>query len=375
MSLTDTSITDTTVALKPYKPKDKAQPVQGASFSKPKKVHPYYNFGPILSRNAAYNFLVGGRGLGKTYGALKRSIKRFITHKKMFIYMRRHKTEMVPVRENLFAAVKEEFPDWDLRIQGSTLEIAPISDREKRKRDWQVMGYLIPLSIAQQFKSVPYPDVETIIFDEFIIEKGAVHYLPNEAQVFNNFYSTVDRWQDKTIVFFLANAVSLTNPYFIEYGIIPTDGEEWMKVKDGFIVCHFPKDTAFADSVKATRFGQFIAGTEYEEYAIGNEFADGHLTLVEAKNPKARYQFTLENSLGKFSLWEDVLGAKWYATRKHPGNALEFTLVPQNVSPEKTLLLYSNDMIGRLRSAFSEGRIWFDNPGTRNVFLDLFRRQ
>lgn len=361
--------------LKPYIPKNKAVPTQGDSFTPPKKVHPYYDFGPILSRNGVYNFLVGGRGLGKTYGALKRSIRRYVDRGRQFIYMRRYKDELIPVRENLFSAVSVEFPDWDFRVNGSVLEIAPVSDRDAKKRDWRTMGYLIALSVAQQYKSVPYPDVETIIFDEFIIEKGAVHYLPNEAALFNNFYSTVDRWQDKTIVFFLANAVSLTNPYFIEYMIIPGKDDEWFRLRDGFIVCHFPKDGAFADSVSKTRFGQFIKDTDYEKYAVGNEFADGHATLVGIKNPKARYQFTLENRLGKFSIWEDVLGAKWYATRKHPGNPLEFTLVPENVSEDKTLLLYTTDMVGRLRAAFSEGRIWFDNPGTRNMFLDLFRRQ
>jgi hypothetical protein len=362
--------------LKPYTSK-KRVPGKVDATGPLKVKHPYYDYGPILSHNGTYNFLVGGRGLGKTYGAKKRAIKRFLSHGEMWIYLRRYKEELVPVRETLFADIGHEFPDWDMRVNGSTLEVAPASDRDKQKRDWRTMGYLIPLSVAQKYKSVAYPQVKTIIFDEFIIERGVYHYLPNEATVFNNFYSTVDRWQDKTTVFFLANAVSLSNPYFIEYQMFPDAETEWIKagVPVGFIVCHFPKDGAFSDSVSKTRFGQFIAGTEYEKYAVGNEFADGHQTLVGKKNPKARYQFTLETREGSFSLWEDVLAAKWYATRQHPGNPLEFTLLPGNVSETKTLLFYSTDMIGRLRAAYSEGRIWFDNAGTRNLFLDLFRRQ
>lgn len=375
MTLTDSSVTNKSITLSPYTPKKrpakKAPEAQGPLA----KVHPYYNYGPILSRNGTYNFLVGGRGLGKTYGAKKRAIKRFLDHGEMWIYLRRYKEELIPVRETLFADIQHEFPDWDFRIQGNSLEIDNAANRDAKKRDWQTMGYIIPLSVAQKYKSVAYPAVKTIIFDEFIIEKGAVHYLPNEAAVFNNFYSTVDRWQDKTTVFFLANAVSLNNPYFIEYAIFPEPDTEWIKLSDGFIIAHFPKDGAFADSVSNTRFGQFIKDTDYEKYAVGNEFADGHQTLVGLKNPKARYQFTLETREGSFSIWEDVLASKWYATRKQPGNPLEFTLVPQNVSEQKTLVLYSTDMIGRLRAAYSEGRIWFDNAGTRNLFLDLFRRQ
>ena len=29
----------------------------------------YYSFNKVLSRNAVYNFILGARGLGKTYGA------------------------------------------------------------------------------------------------------------------------------------------------------------------------------------------------------------------------------------------------------------------------------------------------------------------
>ena len=53
----------------------------------------YYDYGPVLSRNAVFNMIMGARGLGKTYGAKKLVIKEFINHGNQFIYLRRYKEE------------------------------------------------------------------------------------------------------------------------------------------------------------------------------------------------------------------------------------------------------------------------------------------
>lgn len=341
------------------------------SSKRQKKVHPYYDYGPILSRNGVFNYLVGGRGLGKTYGAKEQAIKRYIRNSDMFIYIRRYKEELKSVG-TFFDDIADRFPDWDLKVDGRTFLIAPASTRDDTKRKWDIFGYAVVLSVAQQLKSMPYPRVTLIIFDEFIIEKGVIRYLPDEARVFLNFFLTVDRGQDKTIVLFLANAVSIVNPYFLEYKIRPTPDTEWLKQNKGFTICHFPKGEDYAKSFMATRFGQFIQDTEYADYAIGNQFADNNDILIELKDPDAKYQMTLENRLGKFSVWHNLGNDKYYATTKLPGNQLEYTLIPEHVDEDITLLLKNDRYIQDLRTAFRVGRMFFDNPTTRNIFIDLF---
>lgn len=345
------------------------------------KVHPYYNYGPILSHNASYNFIVGGRGLGKTYGAKRLAIRNYlktdngVMRRDMFIYLRRYKDELTKSRDTFFADIEHEFPDWDFRANGNVFEMSPITERDQKKRHWDTIGYAIALSTAQQQKSVAFPKVKTIIFDEFIIEKGAVHYLPAEANTFNNFYSTVDRWQDKTRVFFLANSISITNPYFIEYQIVPTEPNQLIKAADGFIVAHFPNALDFERSVMATRFGKFIEGKAYADYAVGNQFADNHQELVEAKDPDSDHKFNLETRLGWVSVWQNVIADQYYVSRRIPPNQLTFTLLPEQMAEGKMLLFYTDDVIARLRTAFRYGKITFDMPATRNAFLDVFHRK
>ena len=45
----------------------------------------------------------------------------------------------------------------------------------------------LALSTSAQHKSTPYPKVTTIIFDEFIIETGTIHYLKDEVKALPRF--------------------------------------------------------------------------------------------------------------------------------------------------------------------------------------------
>lgn len=337
----------------------------------------YYDTARICSYNAIFNFLVGSRGLGKTFGFKKKAIRDNIKKGHEFIYVRRFKNELVTSKNTFFADIEYLFPDWDFRVMGNQAQRAPIETRDEKKREWFVMGYFVALSTGQTFKSVAFPKVRTIIFDEFIIEKGATHYLPDEANLFQNFYYTVNRNRDGkhiTRVYFLANSVSIMNPYFIKYKIRPDNLPEISLSNKGFILVHFPDASDYAGAVGQTTWGRFIAGTEYEDYAVNNSFADAHDNLIDFKPPTARYHFTLESSIGMFAVWYDMRSGNYYAQSKRPGNELLFTLLPEKMDEGKVLMTFQDKPLGYLRSAFRQGRMFFDAPETRNKFSEIFKR-
>lgn len=53
----------------------------------------YYNLHNLLTRNAPWNFVIGARGLGKTFAAKRYGIKEYIKHGHEFIYLRRTDVE------------------------------------------------------------------------------------------------------------------------------------------------------------------------------------------------------------------------------------------------------------------------------------------
>lgn len=336
-------------------------------------VQSFYSFDKAMSYNAAYNFIVGARGLGKTYGAKRMVINRAIRYDEMFIYLRRYKEDLKG-RFTFFADVMHEFPEWDFRVNGMNAEMAPSDTREDKKRPWKLIGYFIALSQSASYKSVAYPKVTKIIFDEFIIEKGVIKYLTNEAKVFNDFYSTVDRYKDKTTVLFLANAISITNPYFLEFDIKPSDSTEYKVLYDGFILTHFPDAAQFQNEVYATRFGRFIKDTDYAEYSVGSIFSDDSEQMLALKDASAKYRFSLETSMGTFSVWWDVNTNYFYIQSTLPKQQLLYTLLPENISADKLLLMRNDKVLQYLRTAFTMGRMWFDTSKSRNAFVEIFRK-
>lgn len=340
-----------------------------AQVAKDNTRHPYYKYDRLFGYNATYNFLVTGRGFGKTFGAKLKVIKDALYTSDQFIYLRRYKSELAAARSTFFADIAYKFPKHDFKVVGNTAFVSL-----KNKNDYKAIGFFVVLSTAQSQKSVSFPNVKTIIFDEFIIEKGNIHYLPNEDIVFNNFYSTVDRYTDKTKVLFLANSVSIMNPYFLAYDIEPEIGKEFIVKKDGFIVVHFPNADKFNESIYQTAFGKFIKDTDYAEYAVENAFSDNGSNMLEMKDGKAYYQFTLETPRGTFSIWHNLWKDRYYIQSRLPARNLMFTIVPEKMDNHKVLLTFSDKVLSYLRTAFRQGNVYFDNAVSRNAFIDIFRR-
>jgi len=335
----------------------------------------FYNYSKVLSHNCTYNMVIGARGLGKTYGAKKKAIKDCIRTGAQHIYLRRFDTEL-HARSTYFddLIARNEFPDWDFRINGLVGEMAPVATRDEKKRKWQTVVYFCALSKAQSYKGMSFATVTLIIFDEFIIEVGFTQYIADEARVFDNFYSTVDRWQDRTRVLFLANSVSIMNPYFLKYNIVPKEGDEYIFVGDSFMVIHLAKSDGFASDVLKTKFGKFIAGSDYAEYAVGNSFSDNADTLIADKTSNALYQYTLQTKRATFSVWYDSNNNFYYIQAKLPKQERRYTIVPSRVDTDNLLLLHNDRVLQLLRTAYRAARVWSDNPSTRNAFLDIFKR-
>lgn len=343
----------------------------------------FYSFAKICSYNATFNFAVGGRGIGKTYGWQKMVIGKAIRSYEanpedvhLFIYLRRYKDELRLSRDTFFAAIYVEFPEWDFRAHGFRAQMSPITERDNKKRVWIDIGYFIELSRAQSYKSVAFPKVRDIGYDEFILEKSHTRYLPNEAHIFLGFYSTVDRNLDKTRVFFLANSVSITNPYFLEYNITPDNADKngFVKSESGFAITHFIDDEDFKNEVYETSWGKFIKGTSFGNFAVENTFADNHDELIEGKSSRAVYMFTLETTAGIFSIWFDIFSSRYYCQSKRPKADEKFiTILMDRMSEGKTLMRTSDSAMSRLRTAYNNDRMRFDKARTRNAFLEIYK--
>ena len=321
----------------------------------------YYDINKTLSYNKLFNFVVGPRGAGKTYGAKRRAIKNYLKDGSQFVYIRRYETEM-PAAEmkNFFDDISVEFPDVEFRAFQGLFRI-----------NEGIAGWYIPLSKATMLKSIPFPNVTMIIFDEFIIDTGTYHYLPREVTTFLECYSTISRDRDVP-VFFLSNAITFSNPYFMYFDITLEQGQK-LKFK-GDISLELVENVEFTEHMNSTRFGKLIAGTEYGRYNIENKFLRDTDIFVEKMTSACRYLYTLLCESRQFGVYIDDLTGVLYVSPKVDKTATKITIDTEEHDESTQLLRRGSFYLKTLVDAFSKGNIRFEDVNTKNVCSRVIKK-
>ena len=323
----------------------------------------YYDIAGLLSQRCVFNFVIGNRGGGKTYGGKKLVINRFKRKGDQFVWVRRYRTELDTLSD-FWADIKNAFPEDELTQQGDKLYI-----------NGELAGYLIALSTSMQLKSVAFPLVKTIIMDEFIIDKGRINYLKNEAHVFMELYETIARMRENVTAIFFGNAISIVNPYFDFFKVTPELGRRYTK-KNGICI-EFYFNEEFIAKKESTKFGQLIKATSYGEYNMKNKFLRDSDSFIEPRPVTASnklYQFILDGE--RFSLWQDYKYQRFYIDRNFEANFGEFRTYVSNPidmddSDKSMIMLKKNSNIAkRLTQLIERGDLYFLDQSAKQKFYE-----
>lgn len=322
----------------------------------------FWDINPSMSRNCLFNFIVGNRGGGKTYGAKRKVIERFIKSGEQFVYLRRFKEELKDIG-TFFDDIAEAFPQCEFKVKGKTFYI-----------NNEIAGHAVPLSTSKIKKSVPMPKVSWIIFDEFIIDKGFYRYLPDEVTCFLEFYETVARTRDNVRVYFLSNALTITNPYFLYFKLELPTAKSNIKIKDDILIELVAKQE-FIEFKKQTRFGKLISGTKYGDYAIENTFFRDNSTFIEKKTGQCAYSFGIKYLDNTFGIWTNANAGKMYVSYDTDDNfPYKFTVTKADHTPN-TLLIESMRKYRPFQyfiKNFQMGNVYFEDMNIKNQMYDLF---
>lgn len=336
----------------------------------------YWNINKMLSYNALMYYVLGERGVGKSYGAKEYVATHFIKTGHQFVYLRRYKTELQE------AMMKGNNPIFFDQVKNSKkLKEHTLTNRKDTMYiDKKLAGYAIPLSTANILKSATFEKVDTIIFDEFIIDKGSYHYLQNEVIQLLDIIETIARLRDIKIIF-LGNAISITNPYFAFFNItLPYNSEFKICKKDNsgnpLIVINYIKNMKYREIKKSTRFGQLIDGTEYGKYAIDNEFLRDSKAFISKKTKESKFYFTIIINNKKYGVWVDYQNANMYISDDYdPLCPVIFSFNAEDHN-EKTLLIrtrtspFFKSVIEHYRLA----RLFFENQRLKNEVMNIISR-
>lgn len=189
-----------------------------------KETTKYYSMKNILATNSDYNIIFGERSNGKTFATLEHALKRYIETKEQAAYIRRWRADLLGKRaETLFSGhiqsgmieklTNDEFNSV-LYKSGKWYLCKKIEN--KIQIDNKPFCFAFSLSEQEHDKSTSYPDITTIIFDEFLTRR---YYLPDEFILFMNMLSTIIRQRNNVKIFMLGNTVNKYCPYFTEMGL------------------------------------------------------------------------------------------------------------------------------------------------------------
>lgn len=317
----------------------------------------------ILSHNRIMNMVLSNRGGGKTYDCTRWSIDDYKRKKRQCVWVRRYQTELDEMLQNgkFFDAVRHLYPDDELTVEGNTGLI-----------NGEVAIYFVALSTSRQLKSNNYPQVNKIIFDEFIIDKGPVSYLKNEVEVFLDLYETVARTRDNVRAVLLANAVSIVNPYFLFWNIKP-DTRKRYTVK-GQVCVELFTDADFVDAKKRSRFGQLVEGTRYGDYAIDNQWLVDNSTFVAPKSKDAEFMLGMKYNGIMYGFWADYTEGLIYVNRQYDPYSYSLYCLTKADHDANLLLiktLGANKRVKRIVFAFQHGLLRFEDMVVKNQFYEF----
>ena len=319
----------------------------------------------IISYNALLNFICAERGVGKTFGATEFVIRQFINKKDEFVYVRRYKSELQKSIPRFFDAMINEgkFQDHTFSRKGMNLCI-----------DDQVAGYGVTLSTAQQLKSTNFSKVKWIIFDEVFLEDGQGHYLKNEVEIFLGLLETISRMRNVRVLL-LANATNSANPYFLYFNLHLPYNNEIITFKDGMIALMYAKNLEYRKAKKETNFGRLVAGTDYENYAVNNQFINDTKDFIEKKDKASKFSFSFIYNDNRYGVWINWLSGKMYISNDYLENGIIFACTTDDHKPNTMLMTIAKQYhCWRIFiQNYKLGNVYYENVKIKNICRDVMK--
>ena len=324
----------------------------------------YLDIEKILSYKMPFNFIVGGRATGKTYGALKYAYE---SHTR-FILMRRTQAQTDLINKAEFNPYKAINQDLGTDIQVKSISKYNSKIYEPAEDGEQLLGYTCALSTISNLRGFDASDCRLLVWDEFIPEK---HERPikGEGAAFLNAYETINRnrelkGDDPLQVLGLANAFNIANPVFLELGLVGrcekmknADQELFIDKERGILLVllqHSRISKAKAD----TALYRLSSGS-YNDMALSNDFIYNNADNIKAQALK---EYKLLCSVGEISIYRHKSKREYYVSEHRTGTA------PQYKSDEVGLMRYRRKHGLILAPAYVNNRVQFENILTKSLF-------
>lgn len=331
----------------------------------------YLNMPYIMNLPVPFIFVIGGRGTGKTYGALKYVLDNDIK----FMLMRRTQTQVDMIKDSDFNPFKA-FPEHNIIIKSVNKNMSGIyrgnfeEDKQLNQISGLPIGFLCALSTISNIRGFNAEDLQMIIYDEFIGEKHE-RAIRSESDAVLNAYETCNRNRElkglePLKMVFLANSNDLANPVFMGLKLVGI--VEKMKQKgidlyinnDRGIAIILLGETAISRAKRETALYKLAGDSEYSSMALANEFANEEKALVGSRNLR---DYKPVCFVGELCVYKK--NREYYITDHKRGSAKEYDSSPMELKRFKRDFYF-------LWLAYLNGNILFESYYLQNLFEKYF---
>lgn len=259
-------------------------------------------------------YFCGGRGIGKTYGALdfcrqigtgEFSFLEFLKSKgvkisstvehERFLYLRRTGVEAQSVAAPESCPFKAYNANEGYEICAdfnSKLGFGKFFLEDSRET---LIGYCAALSTFANLRGVDFSDVTFILYDECIPESKNKHPLKEEGFLFLNMLETINRnraleGKPEVVVCLLSNPIDLGSPLLSQLNITPIINSMIFKGQDKFTSkersLHIEKyvDHVVSQEKANSALYKFAQGTGFNERSLSGNFIDNDLSVIKKPN-------------------------------------------------------------------------------------------
>lgn len=329
----------------------------------------YIDFSRLLDQDRNdFIFMVGARGIGKTFGILKHMIDNGLK----FIYMRRTQTQVDMIRSdelNPFNALTSVLGDDYTFIPKTVNKNITAIYRSVFDESSQVyvptgpiIAYVLALSTVANIRGFDASDVDYLIYDEFIGEK---HEKPirSEGTAFLNAIETIARnrelqGRNALRVICLSNSTNLANPLFVELKLI-TPLEKMLKGKndvlslpDRDISVYVLKDSPISEAKSRTALYRLSGkDSDFAKMSLENQFNKEYFGQVRSMSLK---EYKPLVKVGEIMIYKHKSRHEWYCTEHGSGKPEIYD------SSEIELKRFANDYY-YLKLAYLNRHIYFES--------------
>lgn len=329
----------------------------------------YVNVRGILEEGYPFNFLVGGRGTGKTYTTLRTCVE----DHRLFMLMRRTQQQADLIGKPEFSVFKPLNRDC-----GWTIQSKPVSRYNSmfyRETDGTQLpvGYTCALSTLSSMRGFDSSDIEVLIYDEFIPEPHE-RLLKHEAEALWNAYETMNRNRELSgsapiQMICLANSNDISCPVFESLGLIRiadrmnrSGSMRWTDDQRGIqliMLSHSPISEAKA----GTALYSLTEGTGFASMALDNDFRIDRSHV----HPRPLAEYTPICQVDKLFLYRHKSETRLYATTHKSG---VFHKIYTSV--ETSICQYNRVYPSHWRM-YLAGQIDFEDVTSESLFKSLWK--